>query len=208
MVRLTGPNLAAQASGSLAGLLTFSKSKGRSYAKIKSSPKQPDTIYQHAMKVALGALSSDWTSLTPADKQTWAPLAIPRGITLPNAYIARNTARVRMGDGPTMAYPADPQFPGPAGGIPSAKTVGRMIRITWTFTVTTNLWYYFIYRVPAPADPITWHRIIGMVNVASPATFNFDDRQPVPGDNHYRMAMSTRDGLLFPPWWAVTHFFP
>lgn len=57
MAKVNGPFMSLDASGTIAGVLTASKWKGRNYMRIKTNPANPKTPAQLAVRSILGTLS-------------------------------------------------------------------------------------------------------------------------------------------------------
>jgi len=106
MVKLIGPAMGTKASGTVAGLLTYSNSRGSPYLKIHRKPKQPRSGEQKSLRAMMGFLSSDWTTISAADKATWQTVASRTNVSPFNAYQSENLKRWRMQKAPSVAYPA------------------------------------------------------------------------------------------------------
>ena len=63
MAKVNGPLLSMDASGSVAGAMTFSKWKGRNYVRQLVIPSNPDTAGQQAVRSILGTLAKACTSV-------------------------------------------------------------------------------------------------------------------------------------------------
>lgn len=107
MVKLKGPGMARDASGSLAETVTFSKWKGTSYLKLHQKPKQPNAPKQIAMRAIVNFLSKIWNDLPPGDRTSWTALAAEKKISRLNAAVGFNLERWRGFHYPATQLPAD-----------------------------------------------------------------------------------------------------
>lgn len=160
MVKLKGPSLAQDAGGSLAGAVTFSKWKGRNYLKRKSIPKRIDSPAQARVAESLGWLSSQWTLLNAAFKDTWAPLAAKTRLPPQQAFLQHNCQRFHRGAAPSKLYPPSESFPYatiyslPDDGRHNVRSLHRTLNVT----VGLATWAFFIWYsngTPQPWAPNT-----------------------------------------------------
>ena len=64
----------SQASGSIAGM-TFSHNRGGQYVRNRSTPTNPDSPAQQAIRAALASAVAQWKNLTDANRESWANYA-------------------------------------------------------------------------------------------------------------------------------------
>lgn len=135
--------LLGQASGSLAGT-TFSHNRGGQYTRKRSTPTNPNTTFQQAVRSAVGQLTSLWlNTLTTAQREAWDTYASnvlipdtlgePRNIGGLGQYVRSNVPRLqaalpRVDDGPTIFNLGD--FTAPA--IASLTAATGIYSITFT----------------------------------------------------------------------------
>lgn len=109
--------LITAASGSIGGM-TAAHNKGGMYLRSRSTPINPNTPFQQAMRANLGSLATEWNdTLTDAQRSAWEDYASnvpivdtlgePRPITGLNWYVAINTIRLQaaldsLPDAPTI----------------------------------------------------------------------------------------------------------
>ncbi len=105
MVKLSGPLHSIEASGSLAGSITFNKSRTGATLRKKPQPKHPQTPTQQAIQAILRFVTRQWSTLTPNEQTSWVAADPNPRISAYSKYVAFNTARSRNLLGPTKAYP-------------------------------------------------------------------------------------------------------
>ena len=111
MVKLNGPMMSMDASGTIGDTITFSKWKGRSYARQRVIPSNPQTGPQTGIRAMMKFLSQQWKGLTAPNKATWVITAAQTAISPFNAYCAFNVNRWRSFKGPSKETPADETAP-------------------------------------------------------------------------------------------------
>lgn len=191
MVRLLGPTLGGQASGSLADTITFSKSKRQAYAKMKASPRQPNTASQIAMKAALKGLSAGWKNIGSAAQATWLAEGNRLNISPFNAYLQYNLAQFRRGLPPT-AYIMPGYFMCSATwAAPTYTKLFKTVRFTWNITARSNLWYVVIAKRFGPGDLWSWFNLASLTEQRSTGTRTFLDRHPTTGTTEYRFYLAS-----------------
>lgn len=99
MVKLKGPLLSIDATGTVGKTMTVSSWKGRPYAKQFKVPTDPQTPGQIGIRQAMAFLSTQWSQLTEAERQTWDELAGQRQITLLDACNSVNLTRFTQDKG-------------------------------------------------------------------------------------------------------------
>lgn len=95
MARVDGPLLSLDASGSIAGAMTFSKWKGINYVRIKSKPSNPQTAGQTTQRTAFSAAVAGWHALLESVQTDWNNRAKALGLTMSgfNFYVQQHIAQ-------------------------------------------------------------------------------------------------------------------
>lgn len=75
MVKLGGPAMSLDASGTIGGILTFSKWKGRPYVRTRVIPANPKSDAQQAVRACMKFLAQNWAGLSAPNKLTWDAIA-------------------------------------------------------------------------------------------------------------------------------------
>lgn len=132
MVKLTGPMMSIDASGTFAKSIVFSKWKGINYARRHAVPANPNSPAQRGVRALFKFISQDFAGLSAPIKAEWLALAANGNITALNAQIRDAQNRAKIGDGwresPTGTNP---------GGIdaPTSLTLVALkggLRCSWT----------------------------------------------------------------------------
>lgn len=173
MVKLTGPGLSHQATGSVASELTFSSWKGKAYLKKHRRPKQPRSKPQVSTRVMMAFLSSQWSAIGAANQATWEPLAEQTNVTPFNAYQAYNLARNRNLRRPAQAYPATEA--GSSGGFGVLNITGgvRMLTIILPVTSVQDAWAAIFSHVSGPGVQPTWADLVVLEPIPTPGTYTW-----------------------------------
>ena len=100
MARVTGPLFSLDASGTIAGAMTFSKWKGINYVRLRVTPANPQTASQTSQRNTLAAATSVWkwsTSLDATSKASWNTSASGKGMSgfnrFTSVFIRTNTQK-------------------------------------------------------------------------------------------------------------------
>lgn len=100
MARVTGPLFSLDASGTIAGAMTFSKWKGINYVRLRVIPANPQTASQVSQRNTLAAATSVWkwsTSLDAVSKASWNTSASGTGMSgfnrFTSVFIRTNTQK-------------------------------------------------------------------------------------------------------------------
>ena len=90
MVRVYGPAMSLDASGTLANTLVFSKWKGRNYVRERVIPSNPKSGAQTGRRAMMKFLAQGWAALAGVDQATWDDLADNLVASPFNAYVSAN----------------------------------------------------------------------------------------------------------------------
>jgi len=197
MVKLKGQMLSLDASGTIAGTMTYSNWKGRSYAKRTTKPTNNSQTTQQAVRKTLTFLSQAWAALSAADKATWAANAANREILPFNDFIGYNVNRITDGRGLTKQHPAAETAY--TGIIPTPTTTiyHSHIEITSAVLPGNVPWYALLYRSAATGFTPAPSNLIGCVPAYNaPTLFMFRDVPPSRGTWYYRYASGNDDGTI------------
>jgi hypothetical protein len=145
MASVKGPLMGLDASGTVAGTITFSKWKGRNYVRQTVRPANPKTAAQQSVRAVTKFVAQNYTHLNTAQKAAYATLAKPSNITAMNAFV-RNAQGMRIQN---TALLQDPTLaPGAAPAAPTAPAaVGHrgQITVTWTDSAAADKYTNYIY---------------------------------------------------------------
>ena len=105
MAKVTGPLMSLSAAGSFGDTITFGKWKGIQYARIKSTPTNPNSVNQQAQRTLFQNAVAGWQALTEQVKGNWTARAAELGLKMSGfnlytkSYIDQD---VEPPDNPTM----------------------------------------------------------------------------------------------------------
>ena len=146
MVRVYGPAMSLDASGTLAETITFTKWKGRNVLRQRVIPANPKTGPQVGMRAMMKFLAQFWTSVSVGNKATWEARAKLTNIAPFNAFCSYNMKRWRSFKGPTKVDPAIDT--GAGGNAPTTTPTGgiRQISLSIADGAAPPGWGWFIHR--------------------------------------------------------------
>jgi len=146
MAVLKGPMLSLDASGSIGGAITFSKWKGRNYARELVKPANPNSGLQVSVRAMMRFITQEYGGLSATIKGRWEDEYPSLVITGLNAMVKLNQERNRQFLGakqdPTLAAGAVEAAP---GGV-VATAAPKSVRLTWTDSIGADDWCTLIYR--------------------------------------------------------------
>lgn len=200
MVKVAAPMLSLDASGSIAGAMTFSKWKGRNYVRVLVKPANPRSGGQTGMRAGMKFLSQNWAAILAAQQATWEDAAEAAATSPFNAYTKANLKRWRNFESPSQFTPITAGFTADAMTAQAATAGERQIVVTGTIAnVETFNWGVAIYRqITTPVVP-AWDNCIAVVLAESNDSFTYVDSPLDPGTYYYNFKTFTVDGV-----WSAT----
>lgn len=198
MARTVGPLMSLDASGSVAGTLTYSRWKGRSYVRQLVTPSNPRSVLQVSTRAVMKFLSQAWTpDLTSVEKATWDALAAADAISPFNAYTRENLRKWTQFASPGQNYPV----PG-TGTIPTftslpAATGGvRQATIDWTVNVLNAGWGLLIFRSLTTGFTTARDNLIGIARLGTGGAGTYVDTPLEPDTYFWNFRSCTIDGAM------------
>jgi len=140
MVKVFGPAMSLDASGSLANTITFSKWKGRNYVRERVIPSNPKSGAQTGRRAMFKFLTQNWAALSVSDKATWQTLADELVASPFNAYIKNNMQNWHNFLSPAQAFPRTGLVDGSDRDLTAAAWEENRIKITSTATTAEDQW--------------------------------------------------------------------
>lgn len=139
MVKVYGPCLSLDASGTIGDAVTFSKWKGRHYARERIIPANPRSGLQVGFRAMFQFLAQNWASVHSSDQASYNDLADSMAISPFNAFMRANQRRWRNYKAPSepIAAPEEGTVCTWNGGTPAAT--GGVSSISITMTPATKL---------------------------------------------------------------------
>lgn len=197
MVKTKGPMLSLGAQGALANALVASSWRGRTYFKKLSTPHNPKTPDQSAIRAALRGLSKTWPNISTARQSSWNPLAEERRISPIAIYNKTNLERWRKFQGLTERYPATEGVGIATLGGWTATARLRTIAVHGIkFTPPGSAWVY-CFSSTDPAFDSQWNNLIWLAQVKGTTTaFDFVYGPLQPGTYYFRLRGGSYTGAL------------
>lgn len=146
MVKVTAPALSLDASGSIAGAMTYSKWKGRNYIRQLVKPANPRSGLQVSMRAMFRFLSQNWAGLTTIEQATWDALGDQLIASPFNGFMSRNQFRWRNFTTPGKNDPIPGT--GTVGATPTTTAVGgeRQVTVSTEYLTINDNWGTLIFR--------------------------------------------------------------
>lgn len=130
MVKITGPLLATEASGTLANTLTYAHTARGTVAKARIDRADARSAAQIGRRVMIGWLTQQWHRLTTAQQTTWADLPQAQTTSPYHAYLQHNAANWQNFLAPSRYYPATRNDNPPIRLLATAAWVEHRIKLT------------------------------------------------------------------------------
>jgi len=196
MVKLKGPGLGLDASGTLADEITYSTYKGRAYLKTKGRPKQPNTEAQLAIRAMMTFLSSAWKSIPDAAKATWLPLSTPEKTSPINAYQAYNIMRWRNFKAPTQVWPATEALDYSSYQDHITTGMPRATKLHVDYLTQFAGWGFLVHHLAHVGDPRRWDNLIYVHRCPTPGNYDHVLRDLAPGLHYWIQTNFSTDGKM------------
>ncbi len=140
MVKVFGPAMSLDASGSLANTITFSKWKGRNYVRERVIPSNPKSGAQTGRRAMFKFLTQNWAALGAGPQATWQTLADELVASPFNAYVKFNMQNWHNFISPTKAATFAAANEGSDRDVTTAIWEENRIKITSTATTANEQW--------------------------------------------------------------------
>lgn len=197
MVRLYGPLMSLDASGTIANAVTFSKWKGRNYARQRVIPANPQSGSQTGMRAMLAGLSKAWANLTALQQSYWADLGSASSVSPFNAFVGFNQSRWRQAKGPAIDptdVSADDTLP--EDGARSATGGPRCVNISVAVLHVNSGFMYVLHRLVAPGNAAAPTNAVHVWCPIADGTYTWVDADLEPGLYTYKCSRVTLQGQL------------
>lgn len=192
--------MSLDASGSLAGTLTFAKNKGRNYVRQLVIPANPKSVKQVSVRAMLKFLAQNWAALSAPDKATWQPLADASTISPFNAYTSENQTRWSNFLAPGQEYPVGTTGTAEAFGAQSATGGVGLVTLDWNAGAVGTNWGVLIHRSTVIAFTPAFDNLIAVAFDNDALAHAYVDTPLIPGTYYYRLQPFTADGAKGAAW--------
>lgn len=200
MVKLTGPLISIEASGTLAKLLTYNQQPRGTTLRKKPQPKHPRTKAQVAVQAALTFVTQQWKNRSQAEQDTWDHPDFIDAVSAYTNYVKFNCQRIRAVLPPIVEYPYDVPRNTCQSYVPVAIGQTRRVYLWWRCKgVLAQTWGLFIFRGPSPWPAGTFENLchVGIMDDALP--HDHYDHHLEPGTYSYRWQAFSLYGRLGGP---------
>lgn len=191
-MKVKGPGMSLDASGSLAGVLVFSKWKGRNYIRQLVTPANPKSGGQVGVRSMFKFLSQVWDGLSDANKALWEGRADDLIASPFNAFMSYNLRRWRDFNTPSVFDPATEIGTLPTGPTGVATPDIRSMTLVITDGVNPPDFGYAIFRSLTGTFSLAFSNCIAVVDWDSGGTTEYID-SPLEPDQYFYNAIGFLD---------------
>jgi hypothetical protein len=195
MVRLYGPLMSLDASGTVADAVTFAKWKGRNYARQRVIPANPQSPGQTSVRAMMRALSQAWTDLTDGNKATWSDRAKETNISPFNAFCSYNLARWRAFKAPTNQDPATEVGTPPTAPTTTVTAGVRENLLSIADGTTPPDWFWMIHRSTTTGFTPSFSTLVRVVPKTATPTIYIDTGLETGIPYYYRICGTLNTGV-------------
>jgi len=196
MVKVYGPMMSMDASGTIADAVTFSKWKGRNYVRQRVIPSNPKSTLQVGVRSMFSWLSKAWYLFTAPEKADWDLLAKASSISPFNAMMAENMANWRQHLAPSTYTPA--LRTGTLAVVTSFVATGGFHQAVLALTLSafTDNWGAILHRTLTDTAPLTLNTVVAVIDANAIAAFSHTDTGLIAGTYYYWYHLFSRAGKL------------
>jgi hypothetical protein len=194
MVKLSAPMLSMDASGTIAKTATFSKWKGRNYARSHVIPHNPKSVGQIGVRSMFKFLAQSWKEIAAGTQLLWTPLATALNISGFNAYMQTDLARWRNFSVPSKDPTAAAAHTSAVLNAWTATAGVRQISLLISLTTKNANWGAAIFRSPTGTFTATWDKCIAVVRIEDTNDHHFIDTPLAAAHYYYSHILFTDDG--------------
>ena len=195
MVKVNGPAMSLDASGSLANAIVFSKWKGRNYVRERVIPANPRKPGQVGVRAMFKFLTQIWDGLTDANKATWDDRADDMVVSPFNAFISYCQRRWRNFETPSKEDPAAEVSTAPDAQTGVATPGVRSMTLAITHGTNPADWGCAIFRSLTSTFSLTWDKCIAVVPVDGSGDCEYVDTPLEPDTYYYNTIGFMADGV-------------
>lgn len=196
MVKVAGPAMSLEASGQLAGILVFSKWKGRPYVRSLVRPSNPKSGGQVGVRSLFKFIAQNWAPIPSIQQASWETRADQKIVSPFNAYMGYNQSRWRDFLAPTSLDPAGTILtPGVPGAISTAAGV-RSATLTIAITTENDGWGIMAFRSPDTGFTTAFDNLIGIGPYSGTDDVVIIDTPLEVGTYYYNFRSFSLDGQL------------
>lgn len=195
MVKVYGPMMSMDASGTIADAATFSKWKGRNYVRQRIIPANPQSAAQTAVRAWMRFLSQIWNGLTAGNKATWDTRAKEASISAFNAFCGYNLARWHHFKSPSKEDPAAET--GAGGDAPTTTVTAGVKELSLSIAdgATPPDWGWIVHRSTTTGFTPSASTVVAAVERTATPTVYLDSNLVTGTTYYYRVGGFSDDGV-------------
>jgi len=189
--------MSLDASGTIGEAVTYSKWKGRHYARERVIPANPKSGLQVGFRSVFAFLAQNWAALSAPEKATYDALADSMAVSPFNAYVRLNQRRWRNFKPPSQETPATESGTLGAwnGGAPAATGGVASVQIDMTIATANDNWGLLIFKGLTGFDTAIAN-CIGCILCDTAQAYSFLDSPLTAGQYFYNSRLFTDDGKV------------
>lgn len=196
MVKVSGPLMSFDASGSLAKTAVFSKWKGRNYVRKLVIPTNPKSALQVSVRGMMRFLAQMWQGIGATPQGSWEFLADAAQVSPFNAYVGRNASRWREFQAPSQTYPAAETGTQPVATLDSVTGGPSYCDVVFTITTLNDVWGVMIFRSPTGTFDTSRANCIAVCEIDQTGAFVYTDSGLAAGTYYYDARFFSKEGAL------------
>lgn len=197
MVKLTGPLISIEASGTLGKLLTYNRQPRGTTLRRKPQPKHPRTKAQVAVQAALTFVTQQWKNRSQAEQDSWDHADFVDAVSPYTNYVKFNCQRIRAVLPPIVEYPYDVPRATCQGWSKFATAQYRSIRLAWIcYAALAQSWGLVIFRRTAPWPPAIFENLCHVGIMDDALVHTHVDGPLEPGTYSYRFQAFSKYGRM------------
>lgn len=197
MVKVFGPALSLDASGTIGDAIVFSKWKGRHYVRERIIPSNPRSGLQVGFRSMFQFIAQNWAGVHASNQASYDDLADSLAVSPFNAYVRNNQRRWRNYRPPSWDIDASETGAVLAwnGGTPAAAGGVASITITFTPATINQNWGMAIFRSDTTGFTPAISNCVAVVLANTLATLTWVDTPLAVGAWFYDTRRFTDSGL-------------
>jgi hypothetical protein len=188
--------MSLDASGTIGGVLTFSKWKGRPYVRTRTIPANPKTAAQLGVRSAMKFLAQAWASIGASPQLSWDAAADANKVSPFNAFTSANMAHWRDGMCPGKTNTLLRTTAAAAVTATTAGDLGRYAFSSVTLGAGVGQWGLIVYMSAVTGFTPAWNNARLLVPAAPGGDTDISIGPLASGTYYLRYATFSVDGKI------------
>jgi len=196
MVKVLGPMMSFEASGTIGKIATFSKWKGRPYVRQRVVPTNPKSVLQVSTRAMMRFLAQSWVGVGSTPQGSWDELAAAAQVSPFNSFVGRNQMRWREFQAPSQTYPAAETGTPAVATLDSAVGGPSYCDVTFTITTLNDVWGVMLFRSNTGTFTPSRANCIAVLPVDGTGSLVYTDSNLAAATYYYDACFFSKEGLL------------